>query len=349
MSCVINILSAQVQYTDSVVEKYPNGQIQKIDYYDWADTVSFDFKLYRNSKSVEYYETGRLSSITYFHNSYKRDTSNTAYYTEWYPNGKLKRTFRKKGDIYYDQIAWYENGQLAALKDLTKDNLNETGYYWKEDGRLWFIGHSFDKQGSIDIQFSPDGSYFTNSYKKEVEDGLQAGFDKKGKMEYYSFYKRGVKHGKIYSKYNGYINRGEFNNGNGSDTTYFKNGKPAEIRYYSFKPPVPINDTMKKYPDEYIKEMNNCGHPDSSKTFNKKGELIKRSIGRMTDDIKWEYYKKGKKVKVLYVFQNSTYYIEKLVHGEWQTEYYDEDGFMYRKTTSKGDEFFENKKKKKGK
>jgi antitoxin component YwqK of YwqJK toxin-antitoxin module len=287
-----------------------------------------------------------ISSINISTNAFSQGIKigDTIVYETRYTLGRMKiKTYFIPSKInnyeraFVKEIEYYRNGQVKILSlfpnalqnDRTK---NGTEYEWYKNGQLKSrIHYKNGEWDGVQRWWYKNGKLSSeDSYKNGVGNGLQISYDRNGRIVNFYTLKNDTLDGKTYSIDKSYSSRGYFINGTGADTLFYKNGKIHMIQFFNGKLTS-----------------------DSSKIYDKKGDLI--SIERHSKDdfaiYTIEKFEKGKKVAIYYINHFNHVKTEQLVNGVWETEqyYYDQDGFMYKKTTSKGDEFFENKKKKKGK
>jgi len=336
---LINSLYSQVVYTDSLIDRFSNGQISSILYSGPKDTLMGDIMFSRNKKIVFYYPSGALNTI----NTYSEN--NTFSHISWFENGN-KENIRYSKNTKSEGIeqTWYENGVLKEQISWKNDKKEGLNYFWNKKGELSSItSYKNNLRDGLSVSFW-NGISRTEFYKKDVLDGYILLYDKNNKLVVSASYKNGLFDGKQYSIDNKFIKKGYFKEGSGIDTIFYKKGKLTEIRYYSFKGTLILADTVKCFPKEYIIKMNLSYHPDTIKDFDKNGRILFVGYQNENHDMKKEYYKKGVKIKIVYI-ENGTflYKSEYLRNGFWETEYYDESGFMYRKTTKSGDIYFKKK------
>ncbi len=378
--CVNNSFS-QRKYSDTIINRFENGDIKEIILQDSIVYDSF-LKKYKPvfSKHIVFFEKDKIEYIVYIRenpNFYdttayksiedaeknrKVDTTYCKKVYSYYKNGNLKRVFTWKpyGKMDSIEISYYESGQKRG-QTFWKNGLAEgLSYGWNSDGSL--SGVQSYKNGKLDglsIDFYLHGDISIKSWKSDFPNGEFLLYDRKGKLLSSATYKNGLMHGKIKDDLRGLPVEGTFSNGNGVDTVFFFNKRINQIRKYTSK----VIDTTTIFSREYQREVSSSNEPDSIFTYDKKGQLRalyskscdssffevkKDGVFLYFENKKIEIFNKQKqRVEIITIVNNILTTKEKLVKGQWQTEYYDKDSFMYRKTTSKGDEYFENKKKKK--
>jgi antitoxin component YwqK of YwqJK toxin-antitoxin module len=377
LGILINITGiAQPHYTDTIIiENFPNGKVSIISYEGPKDIIIDGVKLSQNFKIIHYFSNGNKYWEKIETNQFCKDTSHVSEYTEWYENGNRKITYKKKNNQYDGlnrvwfengkkkdssfwncgnkigiQKSWYENGQLRYVAQFENGKQFGASCTWTIDGKF---SHSDSGEGEVRISYeklqnkdifirSCKNDYINNFYQDE--NGFQFLFDNDGNMTLFINYRKGILNGTEYIKKNDYTIRGKFNYGNGKDTSFDRKGRIQKISFYSFNVPTKVFDTMKVYSKEIIIAKNMSRLPDSILSYKKNGELYLKTIGKTGDNQKVIEYKKGEIKRITY-FDNLLFKIEKYTKHGLVTQYYDKDGFMYRQTTNKGDEFFDKKKK----
>lgn len=257
------------------------------------------------------YKPGKIKTASYFVPSiFDNHKLIMVKIVRYYKNGKKESQKNSpNGELDGAEYRWYPNGQLQSWE------LFKNEKWWGH--KLWY------ENGKIQQEMFYDT--ITNEEK-------HFSYDKKGRCtNYYTTKNYLHTGGRTFSSSDKFGSSwGYFIDGVGVDSLFYPNGKLNMVQYY-----------------------NGFEKPDSIKYFGKDEILtgIDRLVQEKSFTFTREKYDHGKKIAIYYFEKNFRVKTEQLINGVWETEqyFYDEDGFMYRKTTGKGDEFFENKKKKKSK
>ncbi|MEW6470487.1 MAG: hypothetical protein AB1458_16365 [Bacteroidota bacterium] len=131
---------------------YGITRYEKLNFYLGGDSVRYDKKGYSASGWYEdYYENGQVCHKGYYVEGHLK------VYTNYFPDGKVERTFKSEFNKASMKIYWPNGNPHAEIEYLNGVAMKETDYY--ENGQMEFQ-EEYNKDGQYIIRkfFYPDGS-----------------------------------------------------------------------------------------------------------------------------------------------------------------------------------------------
>jgi len=268
---------------------------------------------------LDLFSQKRIGDTIVFESEYKPGKIKTASYF-------VPSKFNKNQLIMVKLIRFYKNGKKKSMTNSPNGKKNGAELNWYPNGQLksWdlfknekWLGHKF---------WYPNGKIRGECFIDTIsEEEKHFSYDQKGRCTSFFTIKNDLKTGGRNFSISDNGNSWGYNiDGFGVDSLFYPNGKLNGIQY-----------------------RNGKSTEDSSKWFNKKGNLthIYRHSKDNYANFSIEKYEHGKMILIEYNKNFVCFKAEKFVNQEWQTEYYDQDGFMYQRSTSKGEEYFKKKEK----
>lgn len=120
------LISCSGGLEENVITSYPNGNPQRVEYYQKGDAEKHKIK------EIRFNSNGEKEFEGYFSNNEK-----SGVWTEWYLSGEKKSEYSyKKGMKNGSFTEWYENGEIKFQGTYTNNTPSGKWQFWNEDGEL---------------------------------------------------------------------------------------------------------------------------------------------------------------------------------------------------------------------